>query len=68
MDKFYTQTNCDHCGKSLISGRIMSMYNVNCICIECKKKERLRDDYKQAQEVELAEVQKGNRIFKGING
>jgi hypothetical protein len=39
MDKFFTQEHCDRCGGSLKGGRIMSMYNTDCICMDCKKKE-----------------------------
>lgn len=38
MDKFFTQENCDRCGESLKNGRIMSMFNKECICMDCKKK------------------------------
>ena len=65
-DKFFTQKYCDRCGGSLEKGRIMSMYNEDCICLECKAKEQKRADYKQAQDAELAEVKKGNYNFKGI--
>lgn len=65
-DKFFTQKYCDRCGGSLEKGRIMSMYNEDCICLECKEKEQKRSDYKQAQDAELAEVKKGNYNFKGI--
>ena len=66
MDKFFTQENCDRCGKSLKGGRIMSMYNTKCICLECKKKEMQRDDYKNAADAEHEEVKKGNYNYKGI--
>lgn len=38
MDNFFTQKNCDRCGKSLKDGRIQSMFNSECICMDCKKK------------------------------
>ncbi|MGI6124689.1 MAG: gamma-glutamylcyclotransferase [Acetivibrionales bacterium] len=66
MDKFFIQENCDRCGKSLNDGRIMSMYNTQCICLECKKKEMHRADYKEAADAELEEVKKGNYNYKGI--
>lgn len=34
MDKFFTQKTCDRCGGSLENGRIMSMFNTECICME----------------------------------
>ena len=66
MDKFFIQENCDRCAKSLNNGRIMSMYNTQCICLECKKKEMHRADYKEAADAELEEVKKGNYNYKGI--
>ena len=65
MDKFFTQDFCDRCGGSLKEGRIMSMYNTDCICLKCKKEERNRPDYRQAQEAEMAEIRKGNYNFQG---
>lgn len=65
-DDFFTKEKCDRCGGSLENGRIMSMFNMDCICMECKKKETQRKDYKLAVETERAEVMKGNRNFKGI--
>ena len=70
MDKFFTQKNCDRCGKDLKNGRIMSMFNEDCICMECKEKERHDKDYERASsieiEIEIEEVKKGNYNFKGI--
>ena len=66
MDRFFTQNTCDRCGGSLEDGRIMSMYNTDCICMKCKEKERKRDDYKLAQETERQQVLAGNRNFTGI--
>jgi uncharacterized Zn finger protein (UPF0148 family) len=66
MDKFFTQKNCDRCGGSLSGGRTLSMYNGECICMECKDKETKRADYKKAVEADHAEIRKGNYNFKGI--
>lgn len=66
MDKFFTQETCDRCGGSLKSGRMMSMYNTDCICMECKKKETERADYRKAVEADHAEIMKGNYNFSGI--
>ena len=65
MDKFFRQENCDRCGKKL-SVRIMSMFNTDCICMECKEKERQRQDYKEASLAELEAVKSGNYNFAGI--
>ena len=39
---------CDRCGGSLDSGRIMSMYSDECICMKCKSEEVQRPDYAEA--------------------
>ena len=66
MDKFFTQTTCDRCGGSLDEGRIMSMFNTDCICLKCKEEETKRPDYKDAQLAELKAVQRGDYNFSGI--
>lgn len=65
-DPFFTKEKCDRCGGDLSGGRIMSMYNEDCICMECKAKERQRVDYTEAQRVELEQVKQGNTHFPGI--
>ena len=52
----YTETNCT----------IMSMFNEDIICMDCKDKERDEPRYKEAQDIERAAVQSGNYNFKGI--
>lgn len=64
-DRFFEKTNCDRCGAPL-TVRIMSMYNDDCICMECKEKERKCEDYREAVEADHAEIKKGNYNFKGI--
>jgi len=66
MDKFFTQEYCDRCGGNLEDGRIMSMFNNDCICMKCKDKERIRPDYKEAVDTDIAEIKKGNFNFEGI--
>ena len=65
MDSFFTKQFCDRCGKPL-TVRIMSMYNEDVICPECKDAETKRPDYASAVAAEHAEVKKGNYNFKGI--
>ena len=48
MDTFFFFLYCDRCGKELSGGRIMSMFNTDCICMECKKKETELPEYKDA--------------------
>lgn len=66
MDKFFNQKHCDRCGGSLEKGRIMSMFNEDCICMECKDRETKDKDYERARDREIEEVRKGNYNFKGI--
>ena len=65
-DTFFEKQNCDRCGKSLNGMRIMSMYNEDCLCMECCKAEKQRSNYKDAVEADHAEIRKGNYNFKGI--
>ena len=65
-DKFFEKTHCDRCGKILDAGRIMSIFNTDCICMECKDKERKRTDYKTAADAEIDAVKRGEYNFKGI--
>ena len=66
MDKFFTQTTCDRCGGSLESGRIMSMFNSDCLCMKCKEAEQQRPDYKAAVDADHKAIKAGNYNFKGI--
>ena len=66
MDRFFTQQKCSRCSNDLSSGRIMSMFNEDCICMECSKKERNREDYKKAVEADHEQIRSGNYNFKGI--
>lgn len=47
-------------------GRIMSMYNEDCICMECKRKEQQRADYHKAVEADHEHIKAGDYSFKGI--
>ena len=64
-DNFFTKKKCDRCGGSLTT-RILSMFNEDVLCMNCKEQERNHPDYRKAQEAELAEVKKGNFNFAGI--
>lgn len=68
MDRFFTKKTCDRCGGNLEGGRIMSMYNTDCICMSCKEKEMLRSDYREAADADHEEIKKGNYSYKGIKG
>lgn len=66
MDRFFNQKYCDRCGGSLEGGRIMSMFNEQCICMSCKDKETKDSGYEKAVEADQEEIRKGNYNFKGI--
>jgi ribosomal protein L40E len=65
MDDFFKKKVCDRCGAKL-KYRIMSMYNTDVICRECKDKEQQREDYSKALEADHEQIRKGNYNFKGI--
>ena len=65
-DHFFDTRVCDRCGKSLDDGRIMSMFNTDVLCMDCKKKEAERNDYREAVDAVRAAEMSGNRNFKGI--
>lgn len=46
----------------------MSMYNTDCICLDCKDKESKRADYGEAVKADHEEIKKGNYNYKGIKG
>ncbi len=68
MDNFFSQKTCDRCGGSLDKGRIMSMFNTDCICMDCLEKEKKDKDYDKAVKAEMEEIKKGNYNYKGIRG
>ena len=65
-DSFFTKTHCDRCRKPLNGIRQMSMYNEDCLCMDCIESEKKRPDYKAAVEADHAEIRKGNYNFQGI--
>lgn len=65
MDDFFKKEYCDRCGKYL-EFRIMSMFNKDVICMECKEAETKHPRYEEARRRDLEEIKKGNRNFEGI--
>lgn len=65
-DTFFNKTKCDRCGKPLNGARIMSMFNEDTICLDCKEKEKHLQEYKAAQNADIEEIKKGNYNFPGI--
>lgn len=56
---------CDRCFKKAAI-KIMSMFNEDIICMECKDKETKHPKYAEARQVEETMVKNGNTRFKGI--
>jgi len=57
---------CDRCGKPLNGCSIMSMFNTDIICMDCKMKEKNHPDYKKAVEADNDAIKNGNYNYKGI--
>ena len=58
--------NCERCHKPTNGITIMSMFNEQVICMDCKGKEKQRPDYDKAVQADIAEIKNGNYNFKGI--
>jgi hypothetical protein len=56
---------CDRCKAETLS-TIMSKFNTEMICMDCKAKERAHPQYRAACDAELAQVQMGNYNFDGV--
>lgn len=57
---------CDRCGKPTNNLTIMSMFNNDIICMDCKEAERKLPEYKKAQDAEIKAVRAGDYNFPGI--
>lgn len=56
---------CERCYKETTI-TIMSMFNTQTICMDCKDREKKRPDYKDAQAADEAAIRRGNYNFGGI--
>lgn len=56
---------CARCGKETDT-TIMSMFNTDVICMDCKKAESAHPDYRKAQDADIAAIRRGDYNFKGI--
>ena len=56
---------CDRCNKET-NCIIMSIFNTQEICMDCKDRETKNPHYKEAQKAEMEAIRQGNRNFKGI--
>lgn len=46
----------------------MSMFNEQCICLNCAEAEQKDPEYQKAIEADHAEIRKGNYNYKGLRG
>jgi hypothetical protein len=56
---------CDRCGKET-NAHIMSMFNTEEICMDCKAAEEMRSDYKDAVQTDEQAIRRGNFNFPGM--
>lgn len=57
---------CDRCKKKTNGVTIMSTFNQEVICMDCKESEKSEANYKEAVEADLREIRRGNYNFPGI--
>jgi hypothetical protein len=58
-------TTCARCGAT-DRALIMSVFNTDVICLDCKDKERLHPAYRAAADAEIAAVKAGDYNFPGV--
>ena len=56
---------CQRCYQDCYA-TMMSMFNTDIICMDCKKKEREHPRYKQAVDAECEQIKQGNYNFTGV--
>lgn len=56
---------CERCGNET-NTTIMSKFNTETICLNCKKREEKHPDYAEADRAETAAVRGGNYNFSGV--
>lgn len=57
--------NCQRCGKES-SVWILSMFNDEAICLECKEKETKHPRYEEARKADVDATNRGERNFPGV--
>lgn len=65
MENFYRKTHCDRCNAPLKS-RTLSMMNMDVLCSSCDNEEKKHPKYREACDMEMNEILKGNRNFEGM--
>jgi hypothetical protein len=56
---------CQRCRKETF-GTIMSKFNTDIICFDCKDKEKNHPRYAEADKAEVESVRRGDKNFPGI--
>jgi hypothetical protein len=56
---------CHRCHKET-NGHIMSMFNTQLICFDCKDVESKRKDYGEAQDADCKAIKQGNYNYEGV--
>lgn len=46
----------------------MSMFNTQCICLECSEAEKNDPEYQEAVKADHAAIKRGNYNYKGLRG
>lgn len=64
-DPFFEKENCDRCGGKL-HVRIMSKFNKDTLCTDCKCDERDAPGYAAADATEVAAVKRREYNFPGV--
>ena len=64
MEYFWDGT-CHRCGKKT-NCHIMSKFNMDLICMQCKKKEREHPAFAEADRLEVESVRRGEYNFPGV--
>jgi len=60
-----SKVGCERCGRETVA-TIMSMYNTQMICMDCKGEERQRPDYERARKAEEEACRRGDFNFPGV--
>ena len=58
-------TRCDRCRRETVA-TIMSMFNTDELCLDCKQREEEHPRYEEARRAETEAVRRGETNFPGI--
>lgn len=62
---YFAGTRCDRCYKETRIS-VVSYFNTDTICIDCRAKERAHPEYQKAVDAEVEAVKAGNLNYSGI--